>query len=238
MTMQHQIHPDDERLAALAGGDADATADAGLRAHVATCDRCGPMVAELGQLRSALAELPDLVPSRRIQLVPPVPTPTAEPSGGWLRRLAGPMVATGLGMVLVGAIGTSGVLSSFGALGSAAAPSAGDNALQYGCCTERPADASSTSDRGGVPVPESSGREVSGQSQVPAAFGSMGGETGGGASAGSKGSQATPTPQPAHVATDNFEPTPIDPWFVVLLAGGAVLIIGGLVLVTQPVRGP
>ena len=56
--MQHQIHPDDERLAALAGGDPDAAADAELSAHVDSCSRCSDFVDELATLRSALAELP------------------------------------------------------------------------------------------------------------------------------------------------------------------------------------
>ena len=99
--MQQHIHPDDERLAALAGGEPDVSADVGLRAHVAACDRCGPMVAELQQLHSALAELPDLVPSRRLQLIPPVPAGPERASGGWLRRLAAPMMAAG---VLLGGV--------------------------------------------------------------------------------------------------------------------------------------
>lgn len=112
MTMQHQIHPDDERLAALAGGDPDVVADAELSAHVSGCTRCTDFVDELTTLRSALAELPDLVPSRRLQLIPPVAEPQAAASGGWLRRLAAPVMAAGFGFVLVGAVGTSGILNS------------------------------------------------------------------------------------------------------------------------------
>ena len=84
MTMQHRIHPDDERLAALAGGDPEVASDAALRAHVDSCDRCTDVVRELGSLRTALAELPDLVPSRPLQLLPPV----AEPRAAFPRRLA------------------------------------------------------------------------------------------------------------------------------------------------------
>ena len=120
MTMQHQIHPDDERLAALAGGDPDAAADAELSAHVDSCSRCSDFVDELATLRSALAELPDLVPSRRLQLIPPVAEPRAAASGGFLRRLAAPVMAAGFGLVLVGAVGTSGILNW--AAGSASAP--------------------------------------------------------------------------------------------------------------------
>jgi len=109
MTMQHQIHPDDERLAALAGTDPDAVADAELRAHVTSCARCRDFVDEIATLRTALAELPDLVPSRPLQLLPPVAEPRVA-GAGWMRRLAAPIMAGGFGLVLVGAIGTSGVL--------------------------------------------------------------------------------------------------------------------------------
>lgn len=110
MTMQHQIHPDDERLAALAGADPDVAGDTELRAHVSACTQCRDLVDELATLRSALAELPDLVPSRRLQLLPPVAEPRAA-RGGWMRRLAAPVMAGGFGLVLVGAIGTSGALN-------------------------------------------------------------------------------------------------------------------------------
>ena len=42
--MQHPTHPDDERLAALAGGDPEVTSDGALRAHVDSCDRCAETV--------------------------------------------------------------------------------------------------------------------------------------------------------------------------------------------------
>jgi hypothetical protein len=129
MTMQYPIHPDPERLAALADGDPDALLDAGLRSHVAACSDCEAVVSDLQVLRGALAELPDLVPSRPLQLVPPV-APQHAASGGWLRRLAAPFMAGGAALVLVGAIGTSGVLTGMagqgGAFAGAAAASADD----------------------------------------------------------------------------------------------------------------
>jgi hypothetical protein len=124
MTMQHPIHPDDERLAALASSDPDATADAGLVEHVEGCARCGAVVADVRLLRSALAELPDLPPSRPLQLVPPV-SAAPEPNGGafgWLRRLAAPAMAAGAGLALVGAIGFGGAALSGMAASGAAAP--------------------------------------------------------------------------------------------------------------------
>lgn len=107
MTMHPTSHPDDERLAAYAGGDTDALADRDLVAHLSVCDRCGPLVDELTMLRGALAALPDLVPSRPLRLIPPVPAAASAPQGilGWLRRLAAPAMAAGAGLVLVGAIG-------------------------------------------------------------------------------------------------------------------------------------
>ena len=67
--MLKQNHPDDERLSALTSRDPDATADATLTTHVASCDRCGELVADLGALRASLADLPDLEPPRRLTVV-------------------------------------------------------------------------------------------------------------------------------------------------------------------------
>src|SRR6266508_2515415 len=116
MTMQHDTHPHDERLAALAGTDAEATEDRALRDHVASCDRCRAVVDDLRLLRSALAELPDLRPSRPLQLLPPASAPAA-PRGsalGFLRRLTAPAMAAGAALILVGVVGSTGILSAFG----------------------------------------------------------------------------------------------------------------------------
>ncbi|MGQ0607851.1 MAG: hypothetical protein ACT4OQ_05225 [Chloroflexota bacterium] len=107
--MLNQDHPHDERIAALASHDTDATADARLTAHVASCDRCTELVAELGALHVALADLPDLQPSRPLQLLPPV---EAQPSGvdrlgGWARRFFAPVLAAGAAVALVGVVGTA-----------------------------------------------------------------------------------------------------------------------------------
>ena len=51
-------------------------------AHLTACDRCRPLVDELSLLRGALAELPDLAPSRPLRLIPPVPAPAATPRAG------------------------------------------------------------------------------------------------------------------------------------------------------------
>ncbi|MEP6807111.1 MAG: hypothetical protein ABI978_00770 [Chloroflexota bacterium] len=114
MTMPNASHPDDERLAAYAGGHRDAASDRTLAEHVAACDRCRPIVDELTLLRGALAALPDVAPSRPLRLIPPVPAPAA-PRGGpleWLRRLAAPAMAAGAGLVLIGAVGASGIATN------------------------------------------------------------------------------------------------------------------------------
>ena len=110
MTMMHAAHPDPERLAALGGDDADARADRGLTEHVATCATCDRQVRELGAMRMALAQLPDLTPSRPLQYVPPVAAPT---SSGWrvtFRRAFAPLAMAGMVLLLVGGVGATGAL--------------------------------------------------------------------------------------------------------------------------------
>jgi hypothetical protein len=103
-------HPDDERLSALASRETDATGDATLTAHVTSCDRCTGLVNELGSLRAALSDLPDVAPSRPLRLLPPVedaPSPAADRLGGWARRFFAPILASGAALALVGTIGTA-----------------------------------------------------------------------------------------------------------------------------------
>jgi anti-sigma factor RsiW len=125
MTMhESDHHPSDEILAALAGDDAEARADQALAAHVASCARCHGLVAELASLRAALSDLPDIAPSRPLQLVPPVPEPA--PRKGWLsnlRGLAAPAMLAGAGLMLVGAVGLGGLVAG-GTAGGAAQPAA------------------------------------------------------------------------------------------------------------------
>ena len=105
--MLKQNHPDDERLSALTSRDPDATADATLTTHVASCDRCGELVADLGALRASLADLPDLEPPRRLRLIPPVEAERkVDRLGGWARRFFGPALAAGAVLAVVGAVGT------------------------------------------------------------------------------------------------------------------------------------
>ena len=152
--MQNTPHPDDELLSAFAGADRDAAADGGLAGHVATCDRCRGIVDELALLRAALSELPDLTPSRPLQLLPPVPEAARRGAGGWLRRLVAPVVAAGAGLLLVGAVGSAGLLGQGGIFGlagaapnretsatdSAYAPPAGPDAAQSAAVAGSPGE--------------------------------------------------------------------------------------------------
>lgn len=118
-------HPDDERLAALASADADATADAELTSHVASCARCAETVSELGALRAALADLPDLRPHRPLRLIPDAADAPA-PSGAdrlahWVRRVFAPVVTAGATLAMVGLVGTTAPLLGAGAGGAAPA---------------------------------------------------------------------------------------------------------------------
>ena len=114
-------HPDDERLSALASRDTDAIADARLTTHVSSCIRCTDLVTELSAIRLVLADLPDLQPSRPLQLVPPVEADHAvDQLGGWARRFFAPVLVSGAALVLVGVIGTaSPSLGGFGQSGAA-----------------------------------------------------------------------------------------------------------------------
>jgi hypothetical protein len=106
--MLNQHHPDDERLSALASRDDDAAADAALTSHVHACARCADLVSELGVLRTSLADLPDLRPSRPLQLLPPVADDrSATGAGGWIRRLFAPALTAGAAIAMVGLIGTA-----------------------------------------------------------------------------------------------------------------------------------
>ena len=152
-------HPDEERLSALASHDTDATADRSLTDHVATCVRCTDLVAELDALRASLAELPDLAPSRPLQLVPGLERGSASPDtiGGWARRLFAPLIVAGSTLAFVGLVGTTlpalGGMAASGAMplsgGAQSAPSA---AAAEGAAGEtgNPAAAPTTDDMRGV----------------------------------------------------------------------------------------
>ena len=221
MTMQNAPHPDDERLAAFAGGDRDAVTDPSLIAHISACDRCGPMVGEIASLRTVLAELPDLAPSRPLRLLPPVPAPAPRATPlGWLRRLAGPAMAAGAGLVLVGAIGvgaSGGVGDLFGV--RALFSNVGENLQAAGAgASERESASDNAVAPGaygpGTPAPssgETKGTTDSGASGEPPSTRSS--------------AETPPTPAPQELGGAdhlNGGSSPGQPWLALLIAGVAL----------------
>ena len=167
--MQHPSHPDDQRLAALAASEPNAVADGPLVTHVAGCLRCAPIVEDLRTLRSALAELPDIPPSRPLRFLPPIPEPTTTRPVwlGVLRGITAPAMAIGVIMILVGAIGTTGI-GSLGAGGAAPAlTSSGAGAAQ---ASAAPAPAAQDGKTGGSPL-------ASASQTTEGRFGAAGGPT-------------------------------------------------------------
>jgi hypothetical protein len=225
MTMLHESHPHDERLAALAGADREATEDRVLRDHIAGCDRCRAVVDDLALLRSALAELPDLRPSRPLQLLPPVAAPAPRRGGllGRLRGISAPALAAGAVLILVGAVGSSGMVENLtgGAAGSASyADSAQPREL---------AEGAEPTDQRGTP-----GILDSGGSPAAAASSPKGDHQPGAGASSSEGASlgATPTRQGDDSAVLRVTSDPLNgrlAWLVVLGVGVA-LAVGSLLL--------
>ena len=210
MTMHDTPHPDDERLAAYAGGDRDALDDVSLASHVATCDRCGPMVDELSFLVGSLAELPDLAPSRPLRLIPPV-RDAAPPVGArsWLRRLTTPAMAAGAALFLVGVVGIG--TTGFAGLGSKSASFGTDQ--EAAGASEREQGPAAGGEKPSVAPDDTRGSNGFESSALPATMGS-----------GQPGTPAPRTPQPS--ASDggrmNYETdsaSPEQPWLTLLIAG-------------------
>lgn len=228
MTMQHPTHPEDERLAALAGGDADVAGNAALRAHVDACDRCRGMVDDLALLRSALAELPDLVPSRPIQLLPPVAAQDAAAGGavGWLRRLAMPAIAAGAGLALVGAVGLSGVPIPMQGAGGGAAPAAED-ALGDGRTLAAPSAAESDGGATVVPAGEPDAAEGATPNVTPFALrGDHAATPGTTPLDEDDADEGAPDRVEREVGPMSSRDTPSGPWLAVLVAGIGLLLAG------------
>jgi hypothetical protein len=227
MTMSSAFHPDDERLAALAGGDPDARADRALRGHVAACTRCGPAVEELQQLRAALGELPDLVPSRPLRLLPPVPEPVAAVRTTWLRRLMAPVAAAGLVMAIIGGAGTAGVFDQFAPAGEAAFQAVGQD------LSSAPEQSTGvTSPEASPPYPPMHGEVGSSAepkpllSASPRTADTLGGQT------AAPRSRSPATASPRQAATPDQQPSgePAggpSPWLIVMV-GGLALAAGAI----------
>ncbi len=122
MTMHHDHHPGDERLAAFADALADEPMDRALAEHVAACGACRATVDELRSLQTALAELSDIAPPRPLRLVPPVLEPAS--GTGWvflLRRFTAPAMALAAILIVVGAVGSAAQFGATAASGAAPA---------------------------------------------------------------------------------------------------------------------
>jgi len=212
MTMQSTPHPDDELLAAFAGADPDAFDDRALVDHLASCDRCAGVVDDLTSLRSALAELPDLAPSRPLQLLPPVPPPAERGAFGWLRRLVAPIIVTGAGLLLVGSVGTAGLLgriSLFSAAGASPGQETSATDSAYGPVANPAASSGSKGTGSGVvAVPSGPPTDRSNDS------------TG-------KGTGTPPQAGPT---------APAAPWNVLLIAGAGLVLAGVLLRYTLEPR--
>jgi hypothetical protein len=233
--MPHPFHPDDELLAALAAGEPDAAGNASLTSHVAACDRCGPMVNELRQLRLALAELPDVAPSRPLQLIPPVPAPLPQPSGWttWLRRVTAPAMTAAAVLILVGAIG-SAVGSGLGAGGAAgefsgAAASAGSASSEANQPVARPAGSGTQNDSLGRASASPTG--VSGGSPGLNAFGPQ--HTASASPARSRSAESQPPAEGGQTSDrllgrSSVPPAPLNPFPWMLGIGVALLAVAFL----------
>jgi len=226
--MDPMTHPADERLAALAGDELEARTDAGLGAHVDECMRCSTLVTELRTLQTALSKLPDLVPSRPLRLLPPVPEPERAPTGvfGTLRRLAGPALAIGALLMVVGAFGSVGSGLPGGAAGAAPA------------LVESASDAARAAVGSHQPSPTATG-QFSRDSASPAVPVARGVSPSPRASTDEQKSVATPSPTatPLRAPTDlsgqgaNLYP-------LILLLGTALAVSGALVLIVGRIRVP
>jgi hypothetical protein len=222
--MLNQNHPDDERLSALASRETDATADTALTAHVSSCDRCTEVVDELGALRIALADLPDLRPPRPLQFVPPaeVAAPAADRVGGWARRFFAPVLASGAALALVGVIGTAAPalnnMASSPHVGATAQELAEPQASEA-AGSEAPAAAAASGE-----TFESADGAVTGE----------GGERDAVASPGGDDFQATASEPTAltgggeETAPGQSPPPGRSPWPMVLFAGIALIVAAGL----------
>lgn len=204
MTMQNAPHPDDERLSAYAGGDSGELADSSLLAHVAACDRCRPLVDELFLLRGALAELPDLAPSRPLRLIPPVwdATPATTP-GSWLRRLTAQAMVAGIGLVLVGAVG----------IGASGAADLLGKAAGFGAVSQATASDREVGPVAGADSPSVAPTDMRGSGGPPSSveLQTMG-----------SGTPATPRPTAEDNGRTDYESSnssPDQPWLTLLIAG-------------------
>lgn len=208
-------HPDPERLSALASHDDDATADPALTSHVTSCVRCTTLVSEIGALRASLADLPDIKPSRPLQLVPAVAdAPASAGTAGWIRRLFAPMLTAGAAIAMVGLIGTAAPLLD--GMASTVFQNVGQNLD----------GAAVPDDAGGAPAAEGDGDgyEPFASSEEPTTRGEVSGEAA--ASPDDLESSAGADPEDEALTT---LPSERSPWPMVLFTG-VTLVIAALLL--------
>jgi hypothetical protein len=179
MTMQDLNHPEDKRLAALAASEPDALTDSSLMTHVSGCARCAPMVQELRTLQSALAQLPDVQPSRPLRFLPAVPERAVQGSR-WLvalRAITAPAMAIAVLLIVVGSFGTA-LSSGVGFMGSGGAAPAAESQSRADAqaSTAAPVPATLQSSKGQTAQPGSSASPIpafvgrsAGASAVPSA---------------------------------------------------------------------
>ena len=219
----HRRDPEQRPLGSLAAADPSLTAhDHADLGHLATCDRCGPLVDELSMLRGALAELPDLAPSRPLRLIPPVAEPAARARGSWLRRLTGPAMAAGAGLVLVGAVGiASGSVGGLFGMSGARFENAGED-LQGAGASQKEAAASDNAYQpvpGTVATPIASSNDSRGSagSPRPSQPASMGLSPGPSSTSAPKGTEGS-----GHLGGGSSAE---QPWLTLLIAGASLFVI-------------
>ena len=222
MTMYSDSHPDDLRLSAYAAGDAESTSDRALATHLAACLRCTAIVSDLNLLRGALADLPDVAPSRPLRLIPPVAAPSARRDGplDWVRRLAAPAMAAGAGLVLIGAVGASGLVGGISRdLGFAAAAASAGDTNEAGAphsSPAQPAPGVGGANPSYVPARSLSGEVYTTRSETPRSLGS-----------------ASPSPaSSAEAAKDGsfgaLDRSTEQPWLTLLIAGVALFAVSAV----------
>jgi hypothetical protein len=237
MTMEPNHHPDDERLAAFAAGEPDVE----LRIHMQSCVRCRSVVDELTTLRTALAELPDLAPSRPLRLLPEVlePEPSAaERLAGWTRRAFMPLLAAGFGLAIVGSVGTVGSMFTMGSAG--AAPAFAPQTTEFRA-SSAPRDA--VGGEAASPSPDANSDALGaapGGSKSATAAPAAAGASASASPAAARAESASPSPAAERVNAFEQSPpsTPRSLWPMVLFAGVA-LIVATLLLrwIVQPHGG-
>jgi hypothetical protein len=225
-------HPHDERLAALASREPDALSDASLGAHVSSCARCTEVIDELAVVRSALAELPDIQPSRPLRFVPAVdeaPAPMSDRLGGWARRFFAPVLASGAALALVGAIGTAGPSLS-GQSQSGAQPETGDVAQSepaalMPAASEPAGEGPAAEAAGGAAATEDARTLASEGIYGDAAAGDDAGASQAAAAGGdNRASEAPEEGTTLDLTSEDGVPAERSPWPMVLFAGVALMI--------------